>query len=243
MQKVVKHICIDQIVPPHLEDASYMKAVAENHLNESPFEGAGLYTTCWQTGRVLHIRFLEGNSKVHKKVANYAGQWCKYANIDFRFDNSTKAEIRITFKPKEGSWSEVGTNALLRSIDTSTMNFDLSLMKTDEDLSATVLHEFGHVLGMIHEHQSPASGILWNKPAIIQFLAGPPNKWSLGDIETNIFRRYKTSQTQFTLFDPYSIMLYPIPAEWTLNSFEIQMNTTLSQTDKQFIEAWYPPIA
>lgn len=94
---------------------------------------------------------------------------------------------------------------------------------------------------MIHEHQSPTSSIIWNKPAVIQFFSGPPNNWDQRTIETNIFKRYAISQTQrSTPFDPHSIMVYPILPEWTLDGFEIQMNMAISQGDKQFIKDWYP---
>lgn len=141
VQKTIRHICIDRVVSSHLEDAAYEIAVGEFYLNRSPFEGAGLYTTRWQIGRVLHIAFLEGDAKIQEKVIHSARHWCNYANVNFLFDNNAKAEIRISFESEgKGSWSEVGTNALLLPFNVPTMNFDLSLIRTDEDLSATVLH-------------------------------------------------------------------------------------------------------
>ncbi len=240
MQKTTRHICVDRIVPSQFEDVAYEKAIKENRFNQSAFEGAALYTTRWQPGRVLHVTFLEGDFTLHKKVASHALQWCKYANIDFLFDQSARAEIRVAFELHGGSWSELGTNALLYPSDVPTMNFDGSLTEKDEELAITVLHEFGHALGMIHEHQSPDSGIIWNKPAVIQFFSGPPNNWDRAKIEANVFRRYTHQQTNYTTFDPASIMVYPILREWTLNGFEARMNTALSQNDKQFIRAWYP---
>ena len=36
----------------------------------------------------------------------------------------------------------------------------------DDELRRVVLHEFGHALGLIHEHQNPEGGIEWNEPAV-----------------------------------------------------------------------------
>jgi hypothetical protein len=38
-----------------------------------------------------------------------------------------------------------------------------------------VIHEFGHALGLIHEHQNPSGGIQWNKPVVCRYYEGPPN--------------------------------------------------------------------
>ncbi len=52
-----------------------------------------------------------------------------------------------------------------------------------------VLHEFGHTLGLIHEHQNPNRPINWNRAAVIADLSGPPNNWDEETIENNIFKR------------------------------------------------------
>ena len=160
-------------------------------------------------------------------MEHYAEQWCQYANITFIFDHSPEAEIRISFE-QEGSWSAIGTDALVEEYFPKigpTMNFGwLMSSSSDTDYSSVVLHEFGHALSMIYEHQSPANGIQWNRQVVINALSGPPNYWDLPTIQFNVFDRYDTMQTQFTQFDPKSIMLYSFPKGWTLNGQEFQEN-------------------
>ena len=41
----------------------------------------------------------------------------------------------------------------------------------------TAAHEFGHAIGLAHEHQNPAGGIQWNEAVVIREMAGSPNFW------------------------------------------------------------------
>ena len=102
-----------------------------------------------------------------------------------------------------------------------------------------VLHEFGHALGLIHEHQNPNRPIAWNRAAVIADLSGPPNEWDLPTIENNIFKRYDPTELSSTPVDPQSIMMYPIPAAWTTDGFSAALNRELSGTDKEFIREAY----
>lgn len=103
-----------------------------------------------------------------------------------------------------------------------------------------MLHEFGHALGLTHEHMNPGGHIDWNREQVIKDLSGPPNNWSIQQIENNIFRTFEKSKTNFTALDKNSIMMYPIPAKWTKSGFNVGLNTGLSAVDKQFIKEQYP---
>jgi hypothetical protein len=59
-------------------------------------------------------------------------------------------------------------------------------------------------------------------------------------VDFNLFRKYNKLLTQFTEFDPRSIMLYAIPNNLTIGDFEVGWNRELSDMDKAFIGAMYP---
>jgi hypothetical protein len=103
-----------------------------------------------------------------------------------------------------------------------------------------VAHEFGHAMGLIHEHQNPQKPINWNRAAVIADLSKPPNKWDLPTIENNIFKRYDPAAVSSTPTDKLSIMMYPIPAAWTNDGFSAGLNRELSETDRDFIRTAYP---
>ena len=109
----------------------------------------------------------------------------------------------------------------------------------DDEINRVVKHEFGHALGLIHEHQNPKGGIEWNEPAVIADLSGPPNNWDEEQIRHNVLDHYPAEEVEATDVDKDSIMMYPIPKSWTLDGFSADLNSDLSQQDVEFIRGAY----
>lgn len=112
----------------------------------------------------------------------------------------------------------------------------------DNEFSRTVLHEFGHALGLEHEHNSRDSKIDMDK--YIKFLIGPPNNWTKADATQQASCFTDQDQVnkglQYSDYDPLSIMHYWIPADCTTNGVAIGRNNTLSAGDVAFIGSAYP---
>ena len=198
----------------------------------------------WPNGYELTCRFLGGSTAQHAKVQQYAKIWEQHANIRFCFSSTDVGEIRISFDGNAGSWSAVGTDALNTRFfpkSDATMNFAwLDDHSSDAECRSVVLHEFGHALGAIHEHQQPGSPLKWNRQLVFQLFSGPPNNWSDKQIESNIFEKYAAEQINWTEFDPDSIMLYHFPPGLFLDGVGTSLNTELSSLDKKFISDLYP---
>jgi hypothetical protein len=246
-------VCIDRLLPEDKLEEAAQKAVAENPDNAPhgpasfgvaplPPRFLALITgKKWRPGRTLRVRFLGGDPAVQKKVEQVAHKWEKYANIKLQFGNELNAEIRVAFQAGVGSWSYIGTDVLTMPVNQPTMNYGwLTAGTDDQEYSRVVLHEFGHALGCIHEHQNPAGGIHWNKEVVCQDLGGPPNNWGREEVENNMFKRYSRTITQFTQLDPTSIMMYSFPRTWTTDGFQAPDNKDLSETDKKYIAKMYP---
>lgn len=237
MQKKFPHFCIEQAISPEDNEFLYHVALKKNRANISRLEAGADFGKLWSPGETLRVSFLDGDPVVQSKVASYAIQWCQYANIRFAFVQDPDAEIRISFADV-GTWSRLGLEATRVARDKPTMNFDDLEPDTSEAVySHYVLHEFGHALGLLHEHQSPKGGIQWDRQAVIRELS---EYWNESTIERNIFGRFNGTETQFSHFDPKSIMIYEIPGHWTLNGLAFSRNYVLSQTDKDFIRTCYP---
>lgn len=252
-RKKVLKICFDRVLDREQRILAARLAVEERLANvpmaavgpglstPQPFELALLTNTLWRPGRVLRVRFLGGDPRVQAKVVQVAKTWEQYANIKFEFGNDPEAEIRVAFIPNSGSWSYLGTDALGIPKDQPTLNLGwLQVNTPNEEYNRVVLHEFGHALGCIHEHQNPSTNIPWNKPLVYSVYGGPPNNWPPEKVDVNLFNKYSQDQTQFSEFDRHSIMLYPIPKDLTDGVFEVGMNRALSDLDRSYIGAIYP---
>jgi serralysin len=197
----------------------------------------------WNSGDVIRVAFLEGHESLQERVRGVAQRWTapELANLELRFVDSGPAEIRIAFKQGKGSWSYLGTFCRQIPEGDPTMNYGwLTPDSDDDELQRVVLHEFGHALGLIHEHQNPKGGIEWNEPAVKADLSGPPNNWDDETIRRNVLDQYPKREVTATRVDSDSIMMYPIPKAWTLDGFSADLNGDLSDQDVQFIHKAYP---
>jgi serralysin len=193
----------------------------------------------WKTGRTLRFKFLDGDERVQNKVEEYARQWTRFANLKFAFVQDGPAEIRISFKVKGQSYSLVGTDALATPQSEHTMNFGwLQPDSAEEVYSSVVLHEVGHALGLLHEHNHPKGGIHWKRSEVLKDCAAWG--WTPEMVQTNIFSVYDVPDALVGTFDKASIMMYPIPRNWTTDGFTVGWNTELSEEDKRFISLVYP---
>jgi hypothetical protein len=217
-----KHFCIDRVLPADLKRRPRFMALGAGRTRALAPLGK-----LWLSGSTLRVRFLGGSEAQQSQVRKFAPQWTQHANLKFEFNDAAEAEVRIAFED-DGAWSYVGTDARGIPVSEPTMNFGW----VDE---AVVLHEFGHAIGLAHEHQNPEGGLRWNEAAVFRDLSGPPNNWDEATIRHNVLNKYRHDQVNGTGFDPQSIMLYSFPAAWNLDGVATKENLALSEQDRAFV--------
>ncbi|MFL6248012.1 MAG: M12 family metallopeptidase [Thermoanaerobaculia bacterium] len=231
-------LCFDE----YLEGDQFDPAQVPSRIDltrASSAELAMFWSKQWQSGQELRIMFLDGEPELHARIEQHARQWLEHANVAFTFGKFANAEIRISFKGI-GYWSLCGTDAMGRAAPLPTMQFGGFSPGTDDTLvRRTVLHEFGHALGCIHEQASPAIDIPWDEEKVYAFYKRTQN-WDEEKTYNNVLRRYSAAETKFTEYDSTSIMQYPVSKELTRGGFEIAWNTQLSAMDRSFIARMYP---
>ena len=211
----------------------------------------------------LRVCFMGGSDQVNAAVAKVASTWNQVADLSLKLDfgkmnsprrcdpNGRESQIRVSYD-QPGYWSQLGQNSI---VYTAQNEASLNLQDFDKvsnpkmlmqgELKGTILHEFGHAFGLLHEHQSPVATCAneFNWDFIVKYLKGPPNNWDEDTIKFNL-APYAGEDLMMTDFDPASIMLYSFPAEYYLNGPQSncyigQSNVDISAADKATVEYMY----
>lgn len=185
----------------------------------------------------LNVHFMNGTQAQQRRVKQIASEWLREGleqRVRFVFGTTRRgSHIRIRFDPQGPNSSEVGAKA--RAVPESRPT-----MRLAETSRRVVLHEFGHALGLRHEHHHPQVGIVWNRRAVIADLRSRgianPESWA----ENNLFTRFTESHScGGSAFDRNSVMLYPVDRTWTRNGFSSGFNENISTGDRRCLVRVY----
>ena len=182
----------------------------QEEVDDMPIISAIIYTVCKRFNDVIHPEHKPKSvtidpSYVPKPLINLKFNFFD-PNDKTKLFNPNLADIRISFDPEDGAWSYLGTDILTYDKTEPTMNFAWFDVPT-------ILHEFCHAVGMVHEHSNPnGKPINWAVCHVTSW-ANKNQGWNAETIKENIVEKYKVDQINGSEFDPLSIMLYFYPGK------------------------------
>ena len=179
-----------------------------------------------------HARTLQSLPEIFKFVIQQVVQpILTKVQIDW-VNDPRQADVRIQFCKNAGSWSLIGSEARGAPWYQATLNIGWLDV-------GTIIHEFCHSLGMLHEHQNPrGKPIQWNKEKVYEW-AAQTQGWSRQETDTQILIPASMDTTNGSEFDPQSIMLYFFSPELTLDGESSTPNYTLSNLDQVWLQKYY----
>lgn len=268
-----KYPCIDKYAPGSgFVTEQRINQLAKGKLGASgKLKAAFKVAALWDPKKypVLNIGFMDGTPKQKAWVEKVVTENLQplVNNIQFKWNTPLKdSQIRISFKLQGQAWSLLGNEALKIPQNEATMN--LGWLDNDDDYDVieykntgvVIMHEFGHAMGMIHEHQNPKENpIVWNEDVVYRELKRT-NGWDKEQINTNMFQKYgsynlceqakkdkspsaadycKGQLVNGSVYDPKSVMHYIFAKSWIKSGPEIPVNKTYSDMDKDWIKKYY----
>lgn len=224
------------VVRPHLCITKHVTRKALGLGFATPPERAALANNKrWTPGTTLTYTFAGGTLADRQELIDAADEWMKYANIKLVHVETDPADVRILIDNSGSSYAYVGTD--IRTIPANEPNMVIGW----PDDPGRSLHEWGHVLSLIHELQIPGNGIKWNLAALKAAYNGPPNDWSDADIYEQIIEPSSEPLANGSAFDKFSIMAYATDGSLLQDSSQaIPWNQVLSTNDKKLIAGWLP---
>ncbi len=150
------------------------------------------------------------------------------------------AQIRIAFNANGGSWSYIGTDGLGIHPSQPTMNLGWATLETAEhDFCAWSSTNSATPSACCTSTTTPKPASSGTARPSMPTSKGRPTIGTGARIDYNVFARFDASNVITTDFDHASVMIYTIPARWTVDGKSFMPSWTLSAGDVATIRKLY----
>jgi len=222
---------------------------ANNSIGSRKKRSIGEHTKFWSLGKTLKILIYTFNEHSFEIVKQGASKWLPYVNLKFDFiemdeedvfaSDEFLGDIRVDFQPqfKSGGSSALGTDSLTGHPHTPSMTLGTEF--SSPNFESTVIHEFGHALGLNHAHQHPDANIPWDREKAYYHYATVAGM-SKSQVDAQVFPAERVPNQTYAPYDRYSVMHYQVFNELTTGNWQQPLNKSISAGDIAFMRQIYP---
>jgi hypothetical protein len=186
----------------------------------------------FQPGQTVNLAFQGDTSKATQTLIILKKYAFPYINLNFQIGRTGDSVITINVNPK-GPTANINGN----TTGIGTKNPVISIYKLEQGV---VLHEFGHAMGLFHEHQNPSQNnpIVWDKNQVYAHYIEKKH-WKKDAVDSQILNRRNTAKSLYTPWDSKSIMNYNIQSGLTSAPVKIFVGQEYSDGDKSWFKLKY----
>jgi len=205
----------------------------------------------WDKGKTLKIFFVHGDQDQHQKFMVIANLWIidgvslKLETTNDKKESHIRVWIGFSQNPQPGK-PPIPLNNSLIGTQSMHQNYrdQVTLRVANVTDPSIVLHEFGHALGLVHEHFHADFPYSWNRNAVYEDLKKQGGPWvETAYIDRHVFHEDPAGKLpaddEIKPFDPSSVMNYTIPSNWTVEKKGLMPGKELSSGDKATILELY----
>jgi Astacin (Peptidase family M12A) len=197
-----------------------------------------------EKGIPLRVGFMQPNHTMNDFVVAAGHEWEKYMGLRFDFTATDEFDVLVN-QDAAGNNSKAGVasrQAAMKGLPSVNIQ-KFTPGHLDSQRLGIALHELGHSLGLIHEHQNPNADLDFDEKAVVEYYEAKYG-WDEKKTRKNVLTPLSADlATDRTNFDPDSIMIYELPGVlFEDGRVNFSKNYTLSNNDKKLIGRIYPKL-